>query len=281
MFKLPTLGNWLVIGFAFSLFTTFSNLARSQTQNTSFSVQSNLLPVNGRSGAPVGVADMNGDKKDDIVLLDNRNTLVIQTQNAPNQAFSTYQSTAIGSSQWSVCVADYDKNGRNDVLVGGAYTNIRVYSGDPATESLTGSILSNSNIFLQGSNFADIDNDGWADIFACHDDADSRKYKNNGDGSFTFVIIIYICKISRPSLSPNSQTCGNAYLRIIVIAVVLKKAIDTARIGIASSSLTAFGQVHVEIAIIVIVRPYRGIITRVVGRWSRSIEHTVDEGEAT
>ncbi|MEM6343669.1 MAG: FG-GAP-like repeat-containing protein [Bacteroidota bacterium] len=186
MLRLPTLGNCLVIGLAFFLNTFLSNSSRAQTQNTSFSVQSNLLPLNGRSGAPIGVADMNGDKKDDIILLDNRNTLVIQTQNAPNQAFSTYQTTAIGSNQWSLCIGDYDHNGRNDVLVGGAYTNIRLYAGDPATESLSGSILTNSNIFLQGSNFADINNDGWADIFTCHDDADNRKYKNNGDGTFTF-----------------------------------------------------------------------------------------------
>ncbi|MEL7343190.1 MAG: VCBS repeat-containing protein, partial [Bacteroidota bacterium] len=127
-----------------------SSLLPAQSLNTPFSVQSNLLPVNGRSGAPIGVADMNGDQRDDIILLDNRNTLVVQVQNAPNQAFSLYQTTSIGSNQWSVCVADYDHNGRNDVLVGGAYTNIRLYAGDPSTENLSGSILANSNIFLQG-----------------------------------------------------------------------------------------------------------------------------------
>ncbi|MEL6849844.1 MAG: FG-GAP-like repeat-containing protein, partial [Bacteroidota bacterium] len=129
---------------------------------------------------------MNGDKKDDIVLIDDRNKLVIMTQNAANAAFSLYQNTSLGSSMWSVCVADYNHDGRNDVLTGGAFNNIRLYEGNPTTETLSGSILANSNIFLQGSNFADIDNDGWADIFACHDVGDSRKYKNDGTGVFSF-----------------------------------------------------------------------------------------------
>ncbi|MFK7920827.1 MAG: FG-GAP-like repeat-containing protein [Bacteroidia bacterium] len=203
MLRIPALSKLAVLGMLLSLIAFFPSPLRSQTSNTAFSVQSNLLPVNGRSGAPVGVADMNGDKKDDIILLDNRNTLVVQTQNGSNQAFSNYQSTSIGSSQWSLCIADYDHNGRNDVLVGGAYTNIRLYSGDPISESLTGSILPNSNIFLQGSNFADIDNDGWADIFGCHDDADSRKYKNNGDGSFTFTNTML------NTTAPPSDNSGN------------------------------------------------------------------------
>ncbi|MEO0895541.1 MAG: FG-GAP-like repeat-containing protein [Bacteroidota bacterium] len=153
--------------------------ARSQTLNTSFNNRSSLLPERGKSGAPIGVVDINGDFKDDIVMLKNRQHLYVQTQNAANASFSPYDDISIGSNMWSLCVGDADHNGRNDIVTGGAYTKIFLFSAMAETEGLVDTFMPGTNIFLQGSNFADINNDGWADIFACHDEGDSKKYRNN------------------------------------------------------------------------------------------------------
>jgi len=87
-----------------------------------------------------------------------------------------------GQSQWSMCVADVDNNGFNDVLTGGRYDGVKLFQADAAGSNYTMGMLPGSNIFIQGSNFADINNDGWLDVFACHDDAAGRVWGNNGAG---------------------------------------------------------------------------------------------------
>ena len=72
-------------------------------------------------------------------------------------------------------------------MSGGAYDNLRIVSCEPTSRNPCNQVtLPNSNIFLQGVNFIDIDNDGWSDVFACHDDAESRAYLNDQQGNFSF-----------------------------------------------------------------------------------------------
>ncbi|MEM7374962.1 MAG: FG-GAP-like repeat-containing protein [Bacteroidota bacterium] len=192
----------------FLLFFFFSlSVASLMGQNTpvSFSNQSSLLtPSPSYSGAPIGIADMNGDRKDDIVQLDNRVILKIAFQNSPNQAFTIQNYGQLNSgNEWSMCIADVDKNGINDILAGGSYNNLKLVTGNSLGQ-FSSAILTNSNIFLQGSNFADINNDGWIDIFACHDDADSRKYENDGTGGFSMNN-----SLLNTTTSPASDNSGN------------------------------------------------------------------------
>lgn len=173
-------------------------------QAVSFTNQSSLLSQDHHSGAPIAISDMNGDGKDDIIHLHNRLTLRISFQNAPNAAFTTQDYGTLNSgSEWSICIADVDKNGINDILAGGAYNNLKIVKGN-ALGQFTSSLISNSNIFVQGSNFADINNDGWIDIFACHDEGDSRKYKNNGTGVF-----VMDNSMMNTTTTPSSDNSGN------------------------------------------------------------------------
>ncbi len=135
----------------------------------------------------MGIADMNADGKDDIVRYNLSRSLNIEYQKEPNQAFQHRNEGAIANfSQWSNCIADVDKNGYNDILVGGKYDNVKVLYNQDGLDFFSTNVP-NSSIFLQGSNFIDIDNDGWVDIFACHDEGDNRKYRNDGTGKFTFA----------------------------------------------------------------------------------------------
>ena len=169
----------------------------------SFSNQSSLYPGSIFSGAPVGIADMNGDGKDDIIHLDDRVTLKISFQNGPGQIFTQQNYGTLNSgSEWALCIGDVDENGINDIMTGGAYNNIKLVTGN-AQGQFTSSLLSNSNIFVQGSNFIDINNDGSIDIFACSDESDSRKYRNDGSGNFVLDNgLIY-------TESPGSDHSGN------------------------------------------------------------------------
>lgn len=176
----------LVDGFVTILMLAFASVGSAHAQT--FTEQTSLLSdSNFHSGVAMGVADMNGDGLDDVIRLSGASNLFIEYQEAPNAAFSSFSYGDLGSgSEWSLCIGDVDRNGYNDLVVGGAYNNVKLLKANASGANYTQSNLPSSNIFLQGSNFVDINNDGWLDVFACHDDEENRSYRNLGDGNFVF-----------------------------------------------------------------------------------------------
>ena len=175
----------------------------------SFTNRNDLLSGSYYSGVSIGVADMNGDKLDDIIHFDDARILMIEYQ-TPNQAFETYEYGNISNNnQWSMCVADVDNNGYNDVLSGGYYDGVKVFMANAAATEYSMSVMPGASVFIQGSNFADINNDGFVDAFTCHDDAESRIYGNNGDGSF-FEADDWIDMATDP-VSDNSGNYGSVW----------------------------------------------------------------------
>ncbi len=178
--------------------------SNTNTSGVSFTDNTNLLPSANYSGVSMSVVDMNGDGKDDIVRYNDAKFLNIVYQQGINQNFTSINFGNVSNvRQWSNTIADVDQDGYNDILTGGFYDDIKLIYNNNAL-SYNSTTLPNSNIFIQGSNFADIDNDGWVDIFACHDDAENPKFRNNGDGTFT----------NTPSLlntttTPTSDNSGN------------------------------------------------------------------------
>ncbi|MEQ1746444.1 MAG: FG-GAP-like repeat-containing protein [Saprospiraceae bacterium] len=141
-----------------------------------------LTPQKHQSGVAIGVLDMNGDSRDDILRMDRGRQLAIELQAAPGTPF---QKTPIGSvgnqSQWALCAGDLNNDGRADVLTGGDYDGIKVAMTNGTTYSI-GDIIE-PGTFVQGVNFADINNDGWLDAFVCHDDGPPRIFLNGGTTS--------------------------------------------------------------------------------------------------
>lgn len=137
------------------------------------------------SGVAIGVVDMNADGFDDIVHLQNGRILTIEYQKPDGTGFATLVVGSVSTmSQWSMCVSDVDNNGYNDVLTGGRYDGVKVFKASEDGASFTMTTLPGATMFIQGSNFADINNDGWLDVFACHDDGESRIWGNTGTGDF-------------------------------------------------------------------------------------------------
>jgi hypothetical protein len=171
-----------------------------------------LTPAEHYSGVAIAVIDMNGDGLDDIVRLNQGINLNIQYQTAPNAAFA---SMAVGNvpnsnnSQWGICTGDIDNNGFADVLTGGAYDGIKIATASADGTAFSMTTLNNPSTFVQGVNFADINNDGWLDAFVCHDDGVSRIYGNNGDGTFTYEPM-WIDMATEPP-SDNSGNYGSVW----------------------------------------------------------------------
>ena len=167
----------LLIGFVAQL---------SQAQVSFTNRNDRLTKSDFHSGVAIGIADMNGDNKDDIIRMNQGYELHIEYQNGPNEMFTTKSFGNMGgNSRWSMCIADIDNNGFNEFLVSGSYDDIRLSTANDSGTDFTLSMLPNgSSIFVQGSNFVDIDNDGFVDIFACHDDGESKVWGNDGTGNF-------------------------------------------------------------------------------------------------
>ncbi len=171
-----------LITFLFAALLCSTGLLRAQV---SFNKANAALALdNAYSGVAIAVADMNADGFDDIVHLNQGRILTIQYQKPDGSGFTAMEVGSVsGQSQWSMCVADVDNNGFNDVLTGGRYDGVKLFQADVAGNSFTMGMLPGSGIFIQGSNFADINNDGWLDVFACHDDAAGRIWGNDGLGA--------------------------------------------------------------------------------------------------
>jgi PKD repeat protein len=182
-------------------------LSYSQAQISFIDTSNILVYPNVSSGAPIGIADMNGDGLDDIITLDNTSHLYIQYQGAPGQ-FTGFDGGLMAGSQWSMCIADVDRNGYNDIFTGGAYNGLKLLKANDTGTDYSLSILPGS-IFLQGSNFVDIDNDNHVDIFACHDDGLSRPYRNDGEGNFTLDYGLISAESTFPS--DNSGNYGSIW----------------------------------------------------------------------
>lgn len=139
------------------------------------------LPGSYYSGGVTGVWDMNNDGLNDIVVMDQSKTLRILYQQQNGSFTQVNTGTQLGSSQWGMTVADIDNDGFGDVVSGGAYDNLRLYNIDAnGTAVITDMPVS---IFTQAVTLGDMDNDGWLDFFACHDDGASHMWRNDGAGN--------------------------------------------------------------------------------------------------
>lgn len=175
----------------------------------SFSDQSPwLFNAATRSGAPIGVSDMNGDGLDDIIRLDQTQTLRIDYQ-APG-GFTGFTYGQLLGTQWSLCIADVDRNGYNDIFSGGAYNGLKLLKANGTGSNYSLTTISAFPIFLQGSNFADINNDGLIDLFACHDDGISQAYRNTGNGNYVADTSLIYPKSTVPS--DNSGNYGSIWM---------------------------------------------------------------------
>ena len=172
--------------------------AQSYTLSTSI-----LTNQSARSGGCVGIADMDGDGLDDLILLHQSKTLSIDYQNADGSFTSYSYGNVSSSSQWGMAVGDVDNDGHKDFVSGGNGDGVHVVriSGRGTYTPVTN--LNNGNMFMQGMNMMDMNNDGWLDIFGCHDNAAPRTWLNNGSGSLSYNAWIDY------TTSPSSDMSGN------------------------------------------------------------------------
>ena len=152
----------------------------------SFNNGTDLLPASNLYGThPISVADINGDGYDDLVVLDDFKLFIQDPSGAEFEEIDLDYSD--GGAAWGICTGDINNDGYSDVLYGGYFNGLSIVSHSPFIDLYfkTNHDEDDFMVFLQGVNFADLDNDGNLDIFACHDVGPSRIYLGDGTGNFT------------------------------------------------------------------------------------------------
>ena len=185
---------------------------QSSLAQISFTNRTSLFTTPNYSGVTIVVTDVNGDKLDDIVRLNQGTNLNFQVQKLDG-AFTAQTIGAVSNeSQWGMAAADVTGNGKIDVVAGGSYDNLHYAKANASGTTYTITDLDNSQLFLQACSFADIDNDGDVDFFGCHDDGPSRIYTSDGNGNLTYnATIINTAPFSNGNANNNSGNYGNVW----------------------------------------------------------------------
>ncbi len=183
--KTPTMKKMLHLSSFVAVF-----LPIAVTAQIPFSNQTTLLPTTTfHSGNAIGVCDMNGDGKDDIIRASQNTTMYIEYQGTSNGTFTESSFTNTFGSPWGMCIGDVDNNGKNDVLWGNNGST-RILVADNMATSYTGTNVTTAtgagSIFVQGANFAPVTPDHFIDAFVCNDVAMSHIYVNNNGTGWTF-----------------------------------------------------------------------------------------------
>ncbi len=112
-----------------------------------------------------------------------------------------YQEFALGTFGTGVAIGDYDNDGRPDVFVvsktgqsrlfrnlgGWKFQDVTDAAGLSSKGARRGNVpraLDSVEAWKQGAAFADVNNDGWLDLYICRFNAPNLLYINQGDGRF-------------------------------------------------------------------------------------------------
>ncbi len=143
------------------------------------------------SSHPVGITDMNNDGLDDVIRMGEGLMIFVDYQQNDG-SFIEVEMGALGAEvgewggddAWGLCIADVDGNGMCDIMAGGFYDTIKIGLIADDGMSMEVTHADGEDIFVQGINFFDLNYDGHADIFSCHDDGPSLVIFNDGNGGF-------------------------------------------------------------------------------------------------
>lgn len=133
----------------------------------------------------VSMADVNGDGWDDLVGLDDGQLFIsLSSSNRVSTDTRIYLNN-LGTGI-NILVGDINRNGINEIVISyfGSQDKIDIYELNPETLDLELLESIAIDIYPQGANLVDINNDGWLDLFLCNDVGPNLIFYNDTNGFF-------------------------------------------------------------------------------------------------
>lgn len=144
-------------------------------------------------GSGVAVYDINGDGWDDVTFPGTPDSMY--TYMNQQGSFQLHRLFPAGGKEKTIAFGDYDNDGDADAVVTEWLGRPKLYRQDAplqftnVTQNLNTPGASNFNYFGSGASWADIDSDGYLDIFISNYSFSPSSYcfyyHNNGNGTFT------------------------------------------------------------------------------------------------
>ncbi|MBK9272042.1 MAG: VCBS repeat-containing protein [Saprospiraceae bacterium] len=129
------------------------------------------------SGMVMSAADINGDYQDDLLVLDQGRYLWAGYGTGKAHFIWVRIPVTTAVPLWSISVADIDRNGLADIVLGGDEPNFQVlYQRSQGRFEATR--LNFPYFFSQAACFYDINKDGWIDLTICDDNAKTKVFEN-------------------------------------------------------------------------------------------------------
>lgn len=183
--------------------------AASSSAQFSFTDANSLISTTTNSGNAISVVDVNNDGLDDLVKMDQSNTLMVDLQRQ-NGTFVHYNLGNVtgGSRVWGMALADVDHNGWKDVATGPNGSMYLVKLGWSGSTITATTITLGGSFFVQNVTFGDFNNDGWSDLAVCDDDDYMKIYKNNAG---TLALQAPGTAMINTNINPGMTYAGDPY----------------------------------------------------------------------
>ena len=197
---------WSSSGFTFQL--TEAPFVEPIQQRISYNTQT-ISTIN--STYNLCVVDMNGDRKDDIVGVSANNLQIHYQDNGGVFQISNFPITGTSNMpSWSLAAGDYNKDGYNDLILGGQQA-VTFWKSNSTGTSYTNETFS-QYVFCQRTNFVDLNNDGNLDAFSCHDVDPNVYFMNNGSGVLTFYQSGITAGATTMGIHPEGGNYGSVFV---------------------------------------------------------------------
>ncbi|MEM9916833.1 MAG: FG-GAP-like repeat-containing protein [Bacteroidota bacterium] len=162
----------------------------SQPAFKDLSSQAGFNAVARNSG--IAIADYDNDGFDDVYVAvgNGANLLYHNLQNGTFEEVAAQALVADASNSIAAAWADIDNDGWTDLYVGNAEQPNRLYRnlGNGRFEERSAAAGVDNEGRSQVVLFADVDLDGWIDMYVANINTENALYRNNGDGTFTDIV---------------------------------------------------------------------------------------------
>lgn len=137
----------------------------------------------------VAIVDYDGDGWEDIYFtrLNGPNLLYRNNSDGTFTELAAAAGLAYAGASGSAVWGDIDNDGYPDLVLGNRQENSRIYRnlGNGTFADITAGSGVQNNAQVMSVNLADVDQDGWLDIYFANLGSQNALYRNNGDGTFS------------------------------------------------------------------------------------------------